>query len=100
VTARVRFHAVSQGTTGRYVSDNTGAAQFFSHTDHAAMPKVKIGSHRSLHAHLTAILNECDGESAPAQDLSDRDAPYNQAHDARTVKSMNEAFPNLNRLRR
>jgi hypothetical protein len=33
------------------------------------MPKVKLGKLRELHAHLTSILNDCDAERAPGEDV-------------------------------
>jgi hypothetical protein len=45
------------------------------------MPKLKIGSLRALHAHITSVLAECDAESAPASQGQDsaRDAAIKTA---------------------
>jgi hypothetical protein len=57
---------------------------------------------KGLHEHLQSLIADCDTDDAgkPAQDLSDRDAPYAQGQDAKTVKSMDEAFPGIGRLGR
>ena len=67
----------------------------------------------SMHETLQSLIADCDSTAEddkvgageiknttgkPAQDLSDRDAPYNQGHDSARVKTMDQAFPHFGRL--
>ena len=61
-----------------------------------AAPKFPLARVRELHKHLSEILAQCDGQSDPAKDNSDAGTSW--AGDRKTVKSMDEAFPQMGRL--